>query len=114
MMGCKRRVEDCVMHVVGCDWEDVLVTDPFYARMDQRTNVVTFVESDSVTMSNEEEEERYHGILHRVGGTSSRLGYHVDHFDEVVPAAGCQVGGEEGCDGEAGRCGGFGAYSLES
>ena len=59
VMGCRRRVEDCLVGMAGADWEDVLVTDPFFAKMDQQKNVVAFVESDSDAMINEEEEEMY-------------------------------------------------------
>lgn len=58
LMGTRRRAEDALMGMAGSDWEDVLVSDPFYARMNQSTCVVGFVEEDSDAIANQEIEEQ--------------------------------------------------------
>jgi hypothetical protein len=59
MMGSKTRVEDSLAGMMACDWEDVLVSDPFYARIDQKTDVVSFIEDDTDSISNEESEQQW-------------------------------------------------------
>ncbi|KAL3803162.1 hypothetical protein HJC23_003437 [Cyclotella cryptica] len=59
LMGARRRVEDALMGMAGSDWEDVLISDPFYAHMDQLTNIVGFVEEDSDAIANQETEEQW-------------------------------------------------------
>lgn len=42
-----RRIEDLLMGMAACDWEDPLVADPFVARMDHSTNMVSFQDEDT-------------------------------------------------------------------
>mmetsp|Transcript_6985 Transcript_6985/g.11400 ORF Transcript_6985/g.11400 Transcript_6985/m.11400 type:complete len:661 (-) Transcript_6985:36-2018(-) len=41
-----RRIEDLLMGMTACDWEDNLVADPFVAKMDHSTNMVSFQDDD--------------------------------------------------------------------
>ena len=42
-----RRIEDLLMGMMACDWEDPLVADPFVAKMDHSSNMVSFQDDDS-------------------------------------------------------------------
>lgn len=41
-----RRIEDLLMGMSACDWEDPLVADPFVAKMDHSTSMVSFQDDD--------------------------------------------------------------------
>jgi len=41
-----RRIEDLLMGMTACDWDDPLVADPFVAKMDHSTNMVSFQDED--------------------------------------------------------------------
>jgi len=41
-----RRIEDLLMGMTACDWEDPLVADPFVAKLDHSTNMVSFQDED--------------------------------------------------------------------
>ena len=55
LMGSRNRVEDALAGMMTCDWDDVLVSDPFFAKIDQKTGVVTFVEDDDAIAREEED-----------------------------------------------------------
>lgn len=58
-MGSRNRVEDTLSGMAAFDWENVLVSDPFYARIDQKSGVVSFVEDDTNAVEREEEEKQW-------------------------------------------------------
>ena len=58
-MGSRNRVEDTLSGLAAFDLEDVLVSDPFYARIDQKLGVVSFVEDDTNAIEREEEEKQW-------------------------------------------------------
>jgi hypothetical protein len=41
-----RRIEDLLMGMTACDWDDPLVADPFVAKMDHSINMVSFQDED--------------------------------------------------------------------
>ena len=41
-----RRIEDLLMGMTACDWEDPLVADPFVAKMDHSSNMVSLQDED--------------------------------------------------------------------
>ena len=50
--GGRRKVEDALMGMVACDWDDMLVQDPFFAKVNQLTNIVSFQPNDNDTSTN--------------------------------------------------------------
>ena len=59
LTGSSYKIEDALAGMAACDWEDAIVSDPLYARIDQNTALVNFVESDTEAMANEEAEEQW-------------------------------------------------------
>lgn len=60
-----RRIEDLLMGMAACDWEDPLVADPFVAKMDHSTSMVSFQDDDpgNHSAANEELEK---DLAHRL------------------------------------------------
>ena len=59
IMGSRKRAEDALAGMALCDWEDVFVSDPFFARMDQKTGVVNFEENEADAVAKEEEDAQW-------------------------------------------------------
>lgn len=59
MISSRNKVEDALAGMMFCDWEDVLVSDPFYAKIDQKLGVTTFVEDNTDATAREGEDNRW-------------------------------------------------------
>ena len=59
IMGSRKRSEDALAGMAMCDWEDVYVSDPFYASIDQKTGVINFEENEADAIAKEEEEAQW-------------------------------------------------------
>mmetsp|Transcript_17703 Transcript_17703/g.27764 ORF Transcript_17703/g.27764 Transcript_17703/m.27764 type:complete len:689 (+) Transcript_17703:90-2156(+) len=60
-----RRIEDLLMGMAVCDWEDPLVADPFVAKMDHSTSMVSF-QDDDPSNHNAGNEELEKDLAHRL------------------------------------------------
>jgi hypothetical protein len=59
LIGSKDRIEDTLGGMMFCDWEDVLVSDPFYAKIDQKLGVATFIEGHKDAAAREGEDAQW-------------------------------------------------------
>lgn len=60
-----RRIEDLLMGMTACDWDDSLVADPFVAKMDHSTDMVSFQDEDP-SSHDEANEELEKDLNHRL------------------------------------------------
>mmetsp|Transcript_23276 Transcript_23276/g.48178 ORF Transcript_23276/g.48178 Transcript_23276/m.48178 type:complete len:761 (+) Transcript_23276:74-2356(+) len=55
-----RAVEDALMGMASCDWDDPLIADPFSAKIDQLTSMVSFLsEDDSKDSDDDDTDEQW-------------------------------------------------------